>query len=383
MNILFLSTLDDYWGGSEVLWTRTARLLHDIGHTVEIAVYERNNLHLVLDSLKNRGIKFHFLKSLAKIQNSSLWKKGLYSLRRKIYPDFNISTLINRKFDCIVVSQADTFEASLNNDFYALLSKSKSKYYLISQLNYEHSVLSGGEIGRSREIFGKAEKIVFVSQRNKEVAERQIARKISNAIIIDNPFNINDFSYMDFPCVSQTIKFASVARLDVKFKAQDLLFRVMASEKWKNREWELHLFGQGKDKDYIEKLTRFYGIEKQVKFRGHICNIRRIWEECHILVLPSIAEGKPLALEEAMICGRPAVVTDVGGNTELIQDNITGIVAKAPTFVLIDEAMERAWQNRRQWEKMGKSAHEWAIQHIDLKPEKCLINLLINTDVSL
>ena len=41
----------------------------------------------------------------------------------------------------------------------------------------------------------------------------------------------------------------------------------------------------------------------------------------HLLVLPSRAEGTPIALVEAMICARPAVVTDVGGNVEWLEDD--------------------------------------------------------------
>ena len=49
----------------------------------------------------------------------------------------------------------------------------------------------------------------------------------------------------------------------------------------------------------------------------------------------SAAEGKPLALTEAMVCGRPAVVTDVGGNAELIEDGITGFVAESAMRELV------------------------------------------------
>ena len=56
-----------------------------------------------------------------------------------------------------------------------------------------------------------------------------------------------------------------------------------------------------------------------------------IWAEHHALVLPSRFEGMPLVVVEAMLCGRPCIVTDVGGNAELIRDGINGFLAKAPT----------------------------------------------------
>ena len=57
-------------------------------------------------------------------------------------------------------------------------------------------------------------------------------------------------------------------------------------------------------------------------------------------MLPSRFEGLPLALVEAMLCPRPAVVTNVAGNTEVIEDGETGFVAAAPTAGHLDEAME-------------------------------------------
>ena len=57
-----------------------------------------------------------------------------------------------------------------------------------------------------------------------------------------------------------------------------------------------------------------------------------------------------------MLCGRVSIVTDVAGNREPFEDNVTGFIAAAPTIVHLDEAMERAWQRREDWRKMGLAA---------------------------
>ena len=64
----------------------------------------------------------------------------------------------------------------------------------------------------------------------------------------------------------------------------------------------------------------------------------------------------PLSVVEAMLCGRPCIVTDVAGNRELIRDNVNGFLAKAPTVELLDEAMNRAWENRHRLREMGEAA---------------------------
>jgi len=64
----------------------------------------------------------------------------------------------------------------------------------------------------------------------------------------------------------------------------------------------------------------------------------------------------PLVLVEAMLCGRPCIVTDVAGHRELVRDGINGFLARAPTVELLDEAMNRAWENRHRLKEMGEQA---------------------------
>jgi glycosyltransferase involved in cell wall biosynthesis len=87
-----------------------------------------------------------------------------------------------------------------------------------------------------------------------------------------------------------------------------------------------------------------------------------------MLVLPSRYEGLPLVLVESMWCGRPAVVTDVAGNTELCLDNETGFVSPAPTVSLLAETLERAWNRRADWQRMGQAARARAEGQIPRDP---------------
>ena len=57
-----------------------------------------------------------------------------------------------------------------------------------------------------------------------------------------------------------------------------------------------------------------------------------------------------------MLCGRPVIVTNVAGNNEVVQADVTGFLAEAPTVEHLNSAMERAWNQRHQWEAMGQAA---------------------------
>ncbi len=76
----------------------------------------------------------------------------------------------------------------------------------------------------------------------------------------------------------------------------------------------------------------------------------------------------PLVLVEAMLCGRPGIVSDVGGNRELVRDNVNGFLAKAPTVELLEEAMNRAWDNRGRLQEIGRTAARDVRQFVSSDP---------------
>jgi glycosyltransferase involved in cell wall biosynthesis len=84
--------------------------------------------------------------------------------------------------------------------------------------------------------------------------------------------------------------------------------------------------------------------------------------------MPSRYEGLPLAVIEAMLCGRMVIATDVAGNAQHVRDGIDGFIAEAPTVRHLDDALERAWQRRHEWMAMANSARERLILALPQDP---------------
>jgi glycosyltransferase involved in cell wall biosynthesis len=194
-------------------------------------------------------------------------------------------------------------------------------------------------------------------------------------LIVKNPVNLTDRSPVPWPSPGP-VQFACVARLEASFKGQDLLFEALAADRWKNRDWQLRLYGDGIDRGYLERVARMYGLGGRIQFAGHVADVRGIWADNHLLVLPSRSEGTPLSLVESMLCGRPAVVTDVGGNAEWITEPETGFIAEAPSTISIARALERAWEARDLWPVMGARAHEKTRTQVDQDPGGTLVDLI-------
>ena len=87
-------------------------------------------------------------------------------------------------------------------------------------------------------------------------------------------------------------------------------------------------------------------------------------------------EGMPLAVVEAMICGRPCVGTDVGGIAEWIEEGRSGFIAEAQPFTSFGNSIERAWLQLNNWQQIGINAHERAMSLYDPEPGKTLLRLI-------
>ena len=182
----------------------------------------------------------------------------------------------------------------------------------------------------------------------------QVGDPLANAEVIRNPCNVSHDPPPAWPG-DDGIRLACVARIEAAAKGQDLLLQVMARPEWRERITELNIFGSGPNELQLRRMADMLQL-KNVHFRGFVTDLREVWRSNHLLLLPSRYEGLPLALVEAMWCGRAAIVTDVGGNAELCLDNETGFVARSPTVGDFNDAMQRAWSRRRDWPEMGMAA---------------------------
>jgi len=84
--------------------------------------------------------------------------------------------------------------------------------------------------------------------------------------------------------------------------------------------------------------------------------------------MPSRYEGMPLAMVEAMLCARPIVATDVAGHSEIVEDEVTGFLADAPTVPSLRRALERLWAKRAELKAIGEAAANSIRKYIPTDP---------------
>jgi len=361
MRIGIITTMSGFpWGGSEFLWVETAKQALVEGNEVCISLFDWAVGQPQVVHLEKLGAKIFPQPRFEQPPKPSQYFRDFLAI----------------DFDRLVISQGSTFDVLGSPELLKLFDNINIPYSVICQLNSDDIFLDDAQRLPAYQFLSKAKSAAFVSLANLLTAQRQLAKNLPNAIVVQNPVNLSDSGYIEFPR-TLPLRFASVARLDARFKGQDILLEALGTEIWKNRKWSCHLYGTGPDKKYLEDLAFHYGLAGRIHFMGHVNDIREIWAENHVLVLPSRAEGTPLALVEAMLCGRPAIVTDVGGNTTWIEEGKTGFIAESPKAKYFGRALEKAWQARLDWDRMGHTAHHVAKNKVDASPGKTLLNAII------
>ncbi len=333
------------WGGSEELWGQTAARLIIMGHKIAICTRWK--------PLPEK-IKFLEAKSNCEIIEKSVVPSRLNKFlpgRFKIFRESYKKDIISWMPDLAVISQGNNTDGL---EWMEFCLENSIKYVSISQAVYEGIWPAPMKAERLAKVYGNAERNYFVSEANRQMTELMIATAINNSKVIRNPFNVKYITEIDFPDTEKGYSLACVARYEFYAKGQDVLLEVLSDKIWKERNLIVNFYGKGPDEISLRKLIDFLGV-KNVKVNA-FTNTTEIWVMNHALVLPSRFEGLPLALVEAMLCGRFGIVTDVSGNAELIQEEITGFIAAAPKAAYLHEAIERAWARREEWRSIGANA---------------------------
>jgi glycosyltransferase involved in cell wall biosynthesis len=342
---LFIMANDGHpWGGSEQLWSSAAEHLMRQGNEVRVSARDWGRPVRQIEHLRSLGCRIFYRRPPAFASR----------LIRKVIPlpSYSHSHVqsLGRDANLVVISQGS------NADGIEWMQAAKAagyRYTAIAQSAVVYWWPSDEHAAKLADSYENASAAYFVSQANLELSREQFGTPLKNAKVVRNPFTVRYDACPAWPAHDgEALALACVGRLDVISKAQDVLLHVLGLPHWRQRSVRLSLFGSGPNERGLRRIAERLGLSN-VEFRGQVDDVEGVWARHNALVLPSRFEGMPLTVVEAMLCGRPCIVTDVGGNRELVRDGINGFVAKAPTVELVDEAMNRAWENRARLKEMG------------------------------
>ncbi len=341
------------WGGSEMLWYKVAKRLQGEGHELAINYKYWPHTAKELLELESNGATLSLRGKTPSVgEKRQSFFSGLF--RQPIPPDNPADWIARERPNAVLITLGyhpdpiPVADACIEHGIpYGINLQCASDFFFI------HSNV----LENFRRWYKNASRVYFVSDENRNKLKNNIALELENAEIIANPFNVSCDANPDYPDTSEAFRVAVVGRVHFQSKGQDLIIDVLRRPHWRGRNLKVVFYGHDQgNMAQLKGLVEMYGLQDMVEFGGYLSDVEEIWERNHALLLPSRYEGAPLVVIEAMLCNRVSITTNIGRNVELIDDNETGFIAEGATINLVDDALERAWQKRDQWQEMGRLA---------------------------
>jgi glycosyltransferase involved in cell wall biosynthesis len=123
-------------------------------------------------------------------------------------------------------------------------------------------------------------------------------------------------------------RIAFVGRM-IPNKGPDLFLEALRALAGMQIDFDAILIGDGPSRASLASSAVRYGLKDHVSFTGRVDNVAELLREVDVFVRPSLTEGMPLAVLEAMATGVCVVASDTGGNTDLIRHEQNGLLFRA------------------------------------------------------
>jgi len=258
-----------------------------------------------------------------------------------------------RKID-VVVAQSPLIEGFLGTIIKRILKKE-----LIVEIHGDWQ--EGPFLSKKRRLaFIERKFIPFLAKFSLRNADK--IRGVSTNLIAEAKKITSDKQYFIFPTFTDLDDFLNeqntsfdnfilfVGHLQ-KVKGLDYLIEAFDKIKDDFPEFKLVLIGQGTE-------TLKAGDNVELKGRLSLEQTRNIMKNCYCLVLPSLSEGLPRVIMEAMVLGKPVIGSNVGGIPDLIKDGQSGFLFKAGDSNELAEKLRILLKSRDLATEMGQRGRE-------------------------
>lgn len=222
---------------------------------------------------------------------------------------------------------------------------------------------AGGIKGKAYEFFDaqalkKFDSVVAVSKavvqdlKNRGVSEGKI-KLIYNGLKTKNDkqvYNVPDIR-KKYGIDDNAFVIGSVGRL-AKVKGHSYLVEAMPNILEQIEYCQLLIAGEGPERAHLESLIRKYKLRDRVKLPGYIENIDQFLAAIDLFVLPSLTEGLPLVLLEAMAAGKPVVATAAGGILEVVETSDIGFLVPPADPSSLAESIKGIYRSKERMSNM-------------------------------
>ncbi|KPV58961.1 hypothetical protein QJ48_13480 [Paenibacillus sp. A3] len=237
------------------------------------------------------------------------------------------------------------FNSKLKNAFYAFVEK------IMALFTTKVICVSVGEFHLALQMKVSDEKKMVVIPNGVELKKEGMTREKKNLP------EIKGIAYS-----KKVIGF--VGRLSIQ-KNPEMIIR--AIEKIKMDDVLLLIMGTGPLEKSLIELVNLLGVSDRIFFLGEIPNVREILGSCNIFVSTSLWESMPYAILEAMDEEIPVIATEISGVTDIVKNNITGILVPPNDYEKLASVIEELLLDSDKQEKLTQNAKKIINQEYNIE----------------
>jgi glycosyltransferase involved in cell wall biosynthesis len=164
---------------------------------------------------------------------------------------------------------------------------------------------------------------------------------------------------MSLGLANGVVRILAIGRLSTE-KGHATLIKAAAAVKKRRTDlaFEVLLVGDGPLRDSLKELAKAEGMDSLIRFVGQVRNAKAFYGLADIMVLPSLSEGSPNVVLEAMAARVPLIATKVGGVPEIVRDRETALLLPAGNSDAMAAALVELIDNRELRTQLAARAHD-------------------------
>jgi glycosyltransferase involved in cell wall biosynthesis len=243
-----------------------------------------------------------------------------------------------------------------NNAKVILVSHTNGELYGTVKIDYpclKRGIFKKYLINKEKYVLSKIDRLGFVSESSMENFKKN-NKEFSREKLFFSLNGIPDIKiekYIDNFCPKYRI--CCVATVNERKGQRFIIEAMMSLPRDILEKIHVNIIGDGCLKEELCNMSMLHGIERFVTFWGNRKDIPNLLSQNNIFILPSVDEGLPISIIEAMRQSLPIVSTKVGGIPEMIEEKVTGIFIDPST-----EGVKSFFINmdKYDWREMGENS---------------------------
>ena len=253
-------------------------------------------------------------------------------------------------------------------------------------INHIHSIRAWdnqGQIKMDRRLMRFRDGFIFVSKSVQLAYLKEVSVPTSRQSVIYNGIDRAHYSpgSPNPMKLSGDIRIGAVGRL-MKVKGFDRLLEIIADINLSDRNIQVYILGDGPMQDELQKKAEKMNLQGYFHLLGFSEEVSSFLRSIHIFAMPSLWEGFPLALIEAMATGLPCIACGVGGILEAINHEKNGFLVPPADLTQFRNHLLALVENRQLRQTIGMAAREstmkFSVQNMASEVENLYTKLLDN-----